>query len=126
MGLLAHLWLESLHLLCQLGLGVDEVNGGQELIGIQHFLNMWAQLVGEYRQDSDDLPSLCCLQLAHFVVGFHHFRRFDEHRLAGSRLVVYDTFDASFQSWCHGNDQSSVTQRGSYVLRYQSFALCTM
>ena len=34
-------------------------------------------------------------QLAHFVVGFHHFSRFDEYGLSCSRLIVHDTIDAA-------------------------------
>ena len=84
---------------------------------------MRTQLVAEHRQDADNLPALGSLQFAHLIVGLHYFGRLDEYRLARCRLVVNDTVDFAFQSWCHRNHQSAVAHRRCSVLSHQTVAL---
>ena len=119
-----HLWLKGLHLLGHLCLRLDEVYLCQKVVRVQHLLHVGAQLVAEYRQDADNLSALLSLQFTNLVVSFYHLGRFYEYCLARCRLVVHDTLDASFQSWRHGNHQSTVAQRGCNILCYQSVALC--
>ena len=119
-----HFGLEGLREFCQLRLGVYQVDACQELVRLEYLFHMWAHLVAEYGQDAYYLAALLSLQLAHFVVGLHHFRRFDEDRLTCGRLVVHDTVDAPFHLRCYGYHQSSVAHGRGGVLIDDAVLLC--
>ena len=117
-------WLEGLRQLSPVRLCLNQVYLCQELVGVQYLFHVGAHLVGEHRQDADDLPPLLCLQLSHFVVRLYHLGRLDEHRLTCSRLVVYDAVDAPFHLRGHGNHQSPVAHSWSCVLIHKAVLLC--
>ena len=104
-------------------LGTDKVNLGQEFVGLQDGGYLRTDRRREIGQDTDNLPPLFSLQFPDAVVGFHHFRRFDEHRLSGGRLVVYDTFDFPFHARGYRNDQAAVAHGGGYIFVDVSFRL---
>ena len=95
MGLVFYDRLEGFRQLSPFSLGIYEVNLCQEMVGVDDLRHVRAHLIGKYRQDADDLAPFFGFQLAHLVVGFHHFSRFDEYGLSSSRLIVHDTIDAA-------------------------------
>ena len=105
-------------------LRLNQVDGGQELVGVEYLFRVGPHLVGEHGQDADDLAALGGLQFAHLVVGLYHFGRLDEHGLAGSRLIVNDTVDASLHLGRHGYHQPAVAHGGGGVLVHETVLLC--
>ena len=118
--------LESGHLLSQFCLGTDQVYLCQELIGVENLLNMRTYLIGEDRQDTDNLTPFCCFQFTDLIICLYHFGWLDEYCLSCCTLVMDDTFDTPFQSWCHRNDQSAVTHGRSDILIHQPITLGSM
>ena len=114
---------QCLDVLCQQGLGADEVYLGQELVGQQHRRDGGAQPGGEFRQDADDFAPFVAFQLADAVVGFHHFGRLDEHGLSAGRLIVHDASYLALQGGSHRDDQASVAHGGRHVLVHHAFRL---
>ena len=123
MRLVLHHGLESLGELCQLRLGENQVDLCQKLIRLENLSHMGAHLVGKHRQDTNHLAALLGLQLAHLIVGLHHFGRLDKHRLSRGTLIMHDTVDAALHLRCHWQHQSPVTHRGGSILLYQSVLL---
>ena len=121
--LVFHRWLEGLRQLSPVRLCLNEVDGGQELIGVEYFFHVGAHLVSEHRQDADDLSPLLGLQLPHLVVRLYHLGRLDEHRLASGRLVVNDAVDSAFHLWGHGDYQSPIAHCRSRVLIHKAVFL---
>ena len=121
--LLLHSRFHRLRQVGQRGLGVEEVDDAEELVGLEDLVDMRAHLVAEHGEDADDLAALLGLQLADAVVGLHHLRRLDEHRLSCGTLVVHDAADAPFHAGRHGNHQTSVAHRRRCVLVHQAVAL---
>ena len=86
------------------GLGADEVDDGEELVGLDDVRHEWAEHVGEGGEDADDFVSLLGFEFADAVVCLHDGFGFDVDRLAGGRLVVYDAADTSLESGGYGDD----------------------
>ena len=103
--------------------GTDEVYFGKEFVGLQHIGDGGTQQIGEFYQDADYLSAFVCFEFADAVVGFHHFGGFNEDCLSTCRLVMYDTFDFTFQSRCYGNYQTTVAHGGGDVFIYHTFRL---
>ena len=57
--------------------------------------------IGHLREDTDDLSSLLSLELTYAVVGLYELYGLYVDRLAGSRLIVYDT---TYLALVHGSD----------------------
>ena len=93
-----HFGLEGLGELGKFCLGVYEVYLCQEIVGVEYLADVWPHLVCEHGEYPYHLSPLCCLQLAHLVVGLHHFGWLDEDGLSRCRLVVYYAVDLSLHS----------------------------
>ena len=85
---------------------------------------MWAHLVGKHGEYPYHLSALCCFELAHLVVGLHHFGRLNKHGLSRSRLIVHDTVYLTFHSRRYGYHQSSVSHCRGNVFVHESVFLC--
>ena len=118
-----HFGFEGLGQFGQFGLGIDQVNLCQEVVGIEDFRHVGSELIAEHRQDADDFATLCRLQFAHLVISLHHFGRLDEHCLSRGRLVVYDTADLALYARGDGYHQSAVANGRRHVLVHQSVFL---
>ena len=108
------------------GLGLDEVDGGQEAVGIEDVLHIGAQLLREIGQYADDFAALVGLQFADAIVGLHHLGRLYEDRLSGGTLIVDDTAYLALQGRGHGYHQAPVAHGGSDVFLHQPFTLGRM
>ena len=122
-GIWLHLGFYSVHALGKFRLCMDEVYFCQEQIGVENIVDMWSHFLGEFRENPDNLAPLFCLQFADAVVGFNHFGRFYEYRFAAGRLVVYNSFYLSLESWGDGNHQTAVADSGVHVFFHHTFAL---
>ena len=111
---------------CKFCTSTNEVYLRQKLIGVYNVIDMRTHKLRELRKYYDYLATLVGLQLTYTVVGFNHFRRFDEYRLARRRLVVYNTLYTAFHGRSHGHNQSAVAQRRRNVLLHQTLALRCM
>ena len=108
------------------GLGMDEIDGGEEVVGVEHLADIGSDDLRYLRQYAYNLPALVALQLAYAVIGLHDLRRLDIYGAAGGTLVVDDTGDAAFQSGGHGNDKTAVADGGGDVLVDDSLTLCRL
>ena len=124
MGFVLHYGFEGLRQCRPFGFGLNEVDLCQELVGVENLFYVRAYLVSKDGKDADDLPSLLCFQLAHLVVGLHHFGWFDEHGLTCCTLIVNDTIDTTLHLWRYWQYQSSVAHCGGCVLLHESVFLC--
>ena len=104
-------------------LGEEELYVSQEFEAAQQFLYVWAQLFGQFAQDADDFSLLVGFQFADAVVGFHHFRRFDEDGLARGTFVVDDARYSPLQGRRDGDDQPAVAHGWRDIFLYQSIFL---
>ena len=119
-------WLYSLGEVSQLRFSPDEVDDGQELVGVQNVGHVGTHLVAEHREYAYDLAPFLSLQLAYAVIGLDDLRRLDKYRLSRCRLIVDDAVDAFFQVRCYGDDQSAVAHGWCRVLVHQSVLLCSV
>ena len=124
--LVQHYRLYTLCLLCPLRFGLDEVDGGQEIVRCQQLRHLWTYLVAEYRQYADNLTPFSSLQLAYLIISFHYLGWLNEHRLAGCRLIMNNSLDLALQRRSHGNHQTAVAQSGTGVLVNKTVTLCGM
>ena len=116
--------LDPFHLLGKKSFGTNEIDIGHKLIRLQDIRNHRTDDIGEVCQDLHDLAPFVAFQLPDAVVGFDNDFRLNEHSLATGRLVMYDPFDLSFESWSDGDHQTSVAHGRCYVFVDNSFRLC--
>ena len=100
-----------------------ELDVGKELEASQQFLDVGTKLLRELAKDANEFPLLFGLQLANAIVGFHHFRRLDEDRLACRTLVVNDAFNATFQGRSDRNHKSPISHSRRHVFLDQTLCL---
>ena len=98
-----HLRLKGLHLSGQLCLGLHQIDLRQKLIAVEHFAYMRTYSFGHLCQYAYNFVTFVAFKLPDFVVGLHHFGRFDEHRTARCTLVVHDTLYLPLQRGGDGN-----------------------
>ena len=103
--------------------GSNEVDLGQEQIGIKDVSDVRTHFVTEHGQDADDLTALLGFQLADAIVGLYYLGRFNKDGLACGTLVVNDAVDTLLQVGGYGYHQSTVAHGGGCILVNESVAL---
>ncbi len=107
------------------GFGPQEVDAGEEAVGLLELRQQGAQAVAESQQDALYLVTLVELQLTQVVAQLHHLGRFHEGGEAGGRLVLDETFDFAAVGGEQRDDGAAVADGHLGTFGSPSFALGT-
>ena len=95
----------------------------QKLHRVENVADVRTNLGRKDLQNANHLALLRSLEFADAVVGIHHRSRFDEDGLSARTLIVNDTFDFTLQRRSHGDDQTTIAERGRNITIDVAFGL---